>query len=63
MSVCIVGSTNAPRPGAASSDGESVVEVVNRIVGYDIEEARLMAEGYREMAHESLAIAEAFFPH
>lgn len=37
---------------------ETVVETLNRILGYDLQETTLMAEGYREMANEGRAIAE-----
>ena len=36
-----------------------VIERVNEILGYDIFEAALMAEGYRVMADEMLEIAES----
>jgi hypothetical protein len=56
--VLIVGSTNEPT-SPPSSNGENVIEVVNRLLGYDIEQQRLMAQGYRESAEESLVIAES----
>jgi hypothetical protein len=36
-----------------------VFEILEEILGYDIFEMQLMAEGYREAAEESLAIAES----
>ena len=47
------------REARPSSRQESVVETLNRILGYDLQEATLMAEGYREMGNEGRAIAES----
>ena len=55
----ITASTSESTLDSPPSNGEGVLEVVNRLLGYDIDEVRLMAQGYRESAQEALAIAES----
>jgi hypothetical protein len=57
------------RPSAATSEAEGreaaqmsaseVIERVNSILGYDMFEAELMAQGYAELGGEMLRIAES----
>ncbi len=50
--------TNSTQVEPSRSPERSVVEVVNEILGYDIFERWLIAEGAYEMREESLQFAE-----
>ena len=47
---------------AAALPAAAVIERVNAILGYDIFESSLMAEGYVELGSEMLAISESTLP-
>jgi hypothetical protein len=51
--------TNSGQVEPSRSPKRSVVEVVNEILGYDIFERWLIAEGAQEFAEESLHFAES----
>jgi hypothetical protein len=51
--------TNNTQVKLSRSPARSVVEVVNEILGYDIFERWLIAEGAQEFAEESLHFAES----
>lgn len=44
---------------AAALPAQAVIERVNAILGYDIFESSLMAEGYVELGSEMLSISES----
>lgn len=53
-----IGRSDDESLGGGIPAGADVIEIVNRILGYDILESQLMAEGYLEFADESLTTAE-----